>query len=616
MSKKDKSEELLIAKKELASQKRENKKRALELITANKELVFQNNEKEKRANELIIANKELAFQNKEKEKRAAELVIANKELAFQNKEKEKRAAELETKVEERTKELTEINKKLAEAKSEAEQANSAKSEFLANMSHEIRTPMNAVLGYTELLSSTVVEQTQKDYINSIKSSAKSLLTLINGILDLSKIEAGKFELEYDFVDTYSFFSEFERIFSLKVSEKGLKFILDITSGTPAGIYIDETRLRQVVFNLVGNATKFTQNGQITLKVFTENPRSVKYKKGKTEEVIDLIIQVKDTGIGISKKIQQFVFEPFVQGRNNKYHGGTGLGLAITRRLTVLMGGTISLQSKPGKGSTFTVTLPDVAYLRDFSKTSVDLQIDPSEIVFNEAVVLVVDEVENNRSYLRDALKDSNLEIIEAEDGFEAFNLAKKTVPDLIISGIRMPKMDGFRLLDRIKTDKKLKHIPVIAYSASVLKDQKERIHKSEFAGLLTKPVNVTELYLELMNILPYKSTREIEHDKTLAEIDLIDEITDLPGLVRSLGTTFYKSWKTFAVTQPIREIREFGRNLSQLGLEHNSNIITSYGNDLISAADSFNIEAILKLIGKYKVIFESLKDSTNKISND
>ena len=513
------------------------------------------------------------------------------------------------------------DRKLAEealnkAKKEAEEANRAKSEFLANMSHEIRTPMNAVLGYTELLGNSIFDQTQKDYINSIKSSGRSLLTLINDILDLSKIEAGKLELEYDFIDTYSFFSEFEKIFSLKVSEKGLKFILDIASGTPHGIYIDESRVRQIVFNLIGNAIKFTSKGQITLKVFIENPQVVNYSKEKSEELVDLIIEVKDTGIGISKELQEAIFEPFVQERDYKHYGGTGLGLAITRRLTLLMDGTINLQSKLGKGSTFTVRIPEIPYQRDFSGTNIDIQIDPSEIIFEEAVILIADDVEHNRSYLKDALKNTSLKIFEAEDGIAALEVAKNIIPDLIIADIRMPKMDGFQLLKKIKADVKINHIPVIAYSASVLKAQKERIHKSEFAGLLIKPVKVSELYLELMNILPFRSTRAAESEKSISEVDLIGEIKDLPALINSLETNLYATWKTFAITQPIGEIRDFGSNLAQLGNDHDSSIIKDYGRELIIAADSYNIEAILKLIGKYSGIIENLKESSKKTGNE
>jgi PAS domain S-box-containing protein len=512
--------------------------------------------------------------------------------------------------------VNERTKALAMAKKEAEDANRAKSEFLANMSHEIRTPMNAVLGYTELLSATVVDQTQKDYINSIKSSGRSLLTLINDILDLSKIEAGKLEMEYDYVDTYSFFSEFERIFSLKVREKGLKFILDITSGTPHGVYIDEARVRQIVFNLIGNAIKFTSEGKITLKVYTENPHIIHHSGEKSKELIDLVIEVKDTGIGISKKLQMAIFKPFVQERDNKHYGGTGLGLTITRRLAGLMNGTINVQSEPGKGSTFTVRIPEIEYLKDFSKTSADIRIDPAEIIFEESIILIADDVQQARAYLRDALKNTNLKIVEAEDGIAAYKLAKEIVPDLIITDIQMPKMDGFRLFNKLKTDKNLKHIPVIAYSASALKDQKERIHKSKFSGLLIKPVKVAELYIELMNFLPFKSTSVAESGILQPEVNSIGEITDLPGLIQSLETTFYTTWKTFAETQPLKEIREFGKNLSQLGIDHNSDIVDSYGKDLVSAVDSFNIGAILKLIGKYKVIIDSLKVITKNISYD
>lgn len=546
-----------------------------------------------------------------------ELIKTRDELRLLNEK-------LEELVEERTKELkkdelkilafnAELEQRIRERTAQLDAANKAKSEFLANMSHEIRTPMNAVLGYAELLGFMLEDKTQRDYIESIKSSGRSLLTLINDILDLSKIEAGKLELQFEYVNSQSFFSEFERIFSLRLSEKGLKFILEISSGTPAGIYIDDARLRQIIFNLIGNATKFTENGSIKLKVYTENPQIIKYSKGKAEEFIDLIIEVTDTGIGISKEMQEEIFNPFVQGQgqNVKKYGGTGLGLAITQRLVQLMNGTIELDSQLNKGSSFKIKIPEVSYLRDFEKRTEEIQLDPADILFEKATIIVADDVEHNRKYLIDALRKTNIKIAEAEDGLQALSLAKRIVPDLIITDIRMPILDGFDLLNKLKSDDLLKHIPVIAYSASVMKAQKDRIRESEFAGLLIKPVQVTELYLELMNNLPYKLIKAPGPEQSVQEMNLTKEISDLPGLIHSLDTQFKDVWMTFGVRQPIGEIRDFGNQLARLGKNHNAAIITGYGEELAGAADSFNIEAILNLIRKYHGIVESLKSVKN-----
>jgi two-component system sensor histidine kinase EvgS len=242
-------------------------------------------------------------------------------------------------------------------------------------------------------------------------------------------------------------------------------------------------------------------------VLTENSKMVKSTNGKDSAITDLIIEVTDTGIGIPKEMHEKVFQPFIQGQslNVKKYGGTGLGLTITKRLLQLMNGTIEVDSHLNKGSTFTIKIPGVSYLMSFDKRADENQIEPAEILFEEAVILIADDLEADRNYLRDALKNTGLKIVETKNGREAFTLAKKIVPDLIITDIRMPVLDGFKLLSKLKSEDALKHIPVIAYSASVMKAEEDQIRMSEFSGLLIKPVLLTELFSELMKHLKYKS---------------------------------------------------------------------------------------------------------------
>ncbi|MBN1414801.1 MAG: PAS domain S-box protein, partial [Bacteroidales bacterium] len=251
---------------------------------------------------------------------------------------------------------------LKKAKIAAEEANNAKSEFLANISHEIRTPLNSVLGFTELLEGLTADSVQIKYLNSIKASGKNLMMLINDLLDLSKIESGKMTIHYAFFDIRRLLDEIRNVFSLRVNIKGIGYVEKVDDFFPAEIKFDEIRLRQILINLVGNAVKFTHQGEIRVIV-----KAVAVKAQQDKPVIKLEIKVKDTGIGIPENSFKLIFESFRQHSqlNSRKYEGTGLGLAITKRLVEAMEGQISLQSQVGKGSTFKVVFPNV----EFSKTS-------------------------------------------------------------------------------------------------------------------------------------------------------------------------------------------------------------------------------------------------------
>jgi len=239
---------------------------------------------------------------------------------------------------------------------EAESANRAKSEFLANMSHEIRTPMNAVIGNADLLYRTVSDARQRDYLDAIRTGSRALLTLINDILDLSRIEAGKMRLEFELHDIRRLLEEVRHIFALLAQEQGIGLQIDVADELPAELEVDATRLRQVLFNLVGNAIKFTHEGKVTV---TATVLFNGEQEGADERQCDLLIKVADTGIGIEKDQQQHIFEAFQQreGQSTRRYGGTGLGLAISRKLVTVMGGTLTVESEVGQGSEFSLRLP-------------------------------------------------------------------------------------------------------------------------------------------------------------------------------------------------------------------------------------------------------------------
>jgi signal transduction histidine kinase/CheY-like chemotaxis protein len=408
--------------------------------------------------------------------------------------------QLESLVEERTRSLQEKTLQLEEAKEKAESANQAKTEFLSNMSHEIRTPMNIILGFAEVLQSMETDEQKLRYIDNINAATNSLLKLINEVLDLSKIEARKMDMQYAETSIRNLFDEMFTMFNKIISDKGIRFTVTCDSDIPHSLILDELHLRKVIINLLGNAVKFTEAGQIYLKA------SCRKSDDEDPAKMDIVIDVADTGIGIPKEQQEIIFGAFEQVKDQKkVVGGTGLGLSITKHLTEMMGGQISVRSDLEKGSTFTITIPKVKVGKDQPAEArrPDRQIDVERVTFEPAVVLIADDLDMNRRLIKRFLSETNLTFIEAADGLETIEQAKNHHPDLILLDMKMPKMNGYEVSKKLKSDKKLNDIPILAITASALRQDEEKL--GAFCdGYLPKPMRRVDLITGMARFLPYK----------------------------------------------------------------------------------------------------------------
>lgn len=395
-----------------------------------------------------------------------------------------------------------IEAQLTEAKDAAERSARAKEEFLANMSHEIRTPMNAMLGFAKLLQETPLNETQMDYLAAIDLSGEALLAIINDILDLSKIEAGQLRFESKAFSIRESLKSLQRIFKAKIDEKGLSLTTLIGPGVPDILIGDQIRLNQILMNLVGNAIKFTEEGQIDIEV-----KSIE----ESEEQVHLLFEVTDTGIGIPEEKQLSIFKSFTQasGETTRKYGGTGLGLTICKRIVELQGGRIGVHSEPGEGASFYFELnflaPSSEDLQNHLSKDHQVQANTSsqsELNFSQLRILVAEDNPMNQLLVRRILEGMEIPYELAQTGLQALELVKLETFDLVLMDIQMPEMDGYEATRSIRQLPAPKgEIPIIALTAHAFAEEKAKCLTVGMNDFLPKPFQPDQLRQKLRQLL-------------------------------------------------------------------------------------------------------------------
>jgi PAS domain S-box-containing protein len=468
-------------------------------------------------------------------------------------------------------------------------ANRAKSEFLANISHEIRTPLNAILGFADLLASELDVEHHRARAETIATSGRTLLRLINDVLDLSKIEAGKISLHPEPCSIATIAEELYQLLAQRAHDKNIDFQMDCPADLPAQVMVDGIRLRQILANLIGNAIKFTASGSVTVRIEADPPHS------GADATTTLRFAVTDTGIGIPKEFVSRLFKPFEQaaGQDHAQYGGTGLGLAISQSLAQLLKGKITYTPNPeGQGSVFTLTLPDLPV------QSLDAdQAPPASASFirflEHPLILVVDDIETNRDLLIDYLERLQMPWLVADSGATALDMIQNHEPRLIVTDIKMPRMDGYELLRAIRQlpDERLRNLPVIAISATRIAEQPNT--SPGFAATLMKPITLELLTQTLAELIPHKKMSDAAPQEQPAPV--VAEAADLAGLRQAFDDRLVADIDSLKATLRIQTAKTLSRTVHKMGKQYGAPHLEQWGKQLEAAADRFDIAALARI---------------------